>query len=177
MKHWKKSVAAISLFFGLFLYTFISSQPKTGPLDQPAVIVEFLDPSLEQFVPAWKTEVGRRFNNAIVLLVHGGDFVEGEWVVGASIAPHHVTRIQDVVHRYQKLYPKRTMIVLACNTGHLHLGVPGVYYAHSSVWCIPDRGISPDMFKRSGQTLDGKTSSRRQADSDVVGNIFEFTAD
>lgn len=177
MKHFKKSLAMALFIFGMFLYTLIATMPKTGVLDSPSVIVETLDPSLEGFAPLWKVEVGRRFSNAIVLLVHGVDFVQGEWIVGASIAPHHVMRIQDVVKEYQHRYPNRTMIVLACNTGHLHLGIPGVYYSHSSVWCIPDRGLTPDMFKEAGVTLDGEAQSRWQAESDIVGNIFEFTVD
>src|SRR5262245_50681860 len=58
-----------------------SIQPIVAPVQTaatPRVIIETLDHSLLVYEDAWKKEVGRRFSNAAVILVHGGDFVAGE---------------------------------------------------------------------------------------------------
>ena len=136
----------------------------------------------------WRDEIGRRFTNAVGVLVHGGDFVEGQWIVGTHRQPwEHVTPIQTLVRDVQAKYPDRTIVLLACNTGHLPLGIPGVYYASSSVWCVPDRAITPDMFENglAMQKLDKPwcqiivepVKTRWQEDPDAVGNIFEFVTD
>lgn len=187
-------MAAIILFIGLFLGTSISYQPArtVGPQQvQPAVIMEVLDPSLDQFAPMWRTEIGRRFPNAVGVLVHGGDFVENQWIAGVSFTPRHVTPMAEVVRFYQAKHPGRTIVLLACNTGHLKLGIPGVFYAHSSVWCVPDRGITPEMYSNGLATermSDGSRGfefsdptlaqqARWEAEPDIVGNIYEFEAD
>lgn len=158
-------------------------------MGNPRVIVEVLDPSLDQFAPLWEREIARRFDNAVAIFVHGGDFVEGEWIVGTSYAPmRHVTPIRQIVERYRRLYPNRTVVVLACNTGHLPIGIPGVYYARSLVWCVPDRELTHEMFQSAiagRKFLNGAAVNRKfadgmtrwQADPDAVGNIFEFVAD
>lgn len=157
---------------------------------KPQVIVEVMDPSLAVFAPMWQREIGRRFDNAVAILVHGGDFEQGRWIVGAAIGNSrelerkHVTEAAEVVRFYQKCYPGRTIVLLACNTGHLNLGVPGVYYAKSSVWCVPDRELTPNMFMDdiSKQQFDfpndgPSMDSRWQSDPDICGNIFEFVTD
>lgn len=147
----------------------------------PRVIIEVLDTSLEQFAPMWRDEIARRFDSAVGILVHGGELFPTEWGVGTFPKPKH---IQDVVKDVQKRYPGRTVVILACNPGHLKLGIPGVYYAHSSVWCVPDRALSPEMFREekfqmmNGHWLDVKEDlPRSKVEPDVVGNIFEFEAD
>jgi hypothetical protein len=84
-------------------------------------------------------------------------------------------------------YPGRTVVLLACNTGHLKLGIPGVYYAKSSVWCVPDRNVADfielqfhrlGIFDRKAQVVFvPRPKSRWQVEPDLVGNIFEFVAD
>lgn len=156
-----------------------SVQPTKGTtLDQPAVIMEVLDPSLNQYAPLWKAEIARRFPHAVGVLVHGGDFVEGQWIVGTHINyATHVSPVKEVVEHYQKLYPDRTIVLLACNTGHLKLGIPNVYYFKSSVWCIPDRGLNPQDTENADKLMDGTVQSRWEADSDVNGNIYEAVTD
>jgi hypothetical protein len=174
-------------------WTFI--QPLPSQPSQPPVIMEVLDPSLEQYAPMWRDEIGRRFSNAVGVLVHGGDFEDNRWIVGSHRQPwKHVTEITTVVREIQAKYPGRTIVVLACNTGHLHLGVPGVYYATSSVWCVPDRAITPEMFASGLATeklrdpdedpdpvyvpvVVRPEPSRWQQDPEVVGNIWEFITD
>lgn len=115
----------------------VFSYKSAAPSARPNIVMETLDPSLEQYEGMWAREISRRFDNAVGVLVHGGDFVEGQWIVGSHAQPwRHVTPIQEVVKNIQKKYPGRTVVVLACNTGHLKLGIPGVFYAHSSVWCV-----------------------------------------
>lgn len=157
---------------------------------QPSVIMEVVDSSLEPYAPMWQAEIGRRFNNAVGVLVHGGDFEEGRWIVGAHLASHrHVMLTADLVRHYQALYPTRTIVLLACNTGHLNLGIPGVYYSKASVWCIPDRALTPEMLKNgiANRTFDDEDvperessspqQSRWQSDPEVTGNIYEFVSE
>jgi len=89
-----------------------------------------------------------------------------------------------VVLHYQAMFPGRTVVLLACNTGHLKLGIPGVYYAHSSVWCVPDRAYVPGnpddnlMLRDTASwlfpSLADVEKTRWERDPDVVGNIWEF---
>lgn len=154
--------------------------------NQPAVVMEVMDPSLEVFAPMWQAEIGRRFPHAVGVLVHGGDFVRGEWIVGVGIG-HHLMRTDDLVASMKSQYPDRTIVLLACNTGHLQLRDPDVYYASASVWCVPDRALTPEMFQNGLANLkvdsgfdgeDGNRApqkSRWQEDPEVVGNIWEFS--
>lgn len=157
-------------------YITMSLTAPTHQLAQPNVIVEVFDHSLDQFVPMWQKEVGRRFSNAVVVLCHGGDFVRGEWVVGSQPGSGHIEKVDDVLARVKAQYPGRQLVLLACNTGHLMPKTPGVYYATASVWCIPDRAITPELMQNhdSLRTIDGDSHSRWSDDPDVVGNIFEF---
>lgn len=182
----------VLLIVALFTAAFAISVPVNHTLlpppaieltAQPAVIMETLDPSLIQYEDAWRDEIARRFPRAVGLLVHGGDFVAGQWIVGAGYQNwKHVTPTAEVVRHYQTLYPDRTIVLLACNPGHLKLGIPGVYYASSSVWCIPDRSLKPSMFLSSEARATTKgfefflpdTRTRWEIAPDVVGNIFEF---
>lgn len=104
----------------------------------PSVTVEVMDPSLTLYADAWRAEVARRFPDAVVILAHGGNFAGDQWICSALMFGRYST-VQDAVHFEQARYPGRTIVVLCCNPGHLKLGIPGVYYANDSVWCIPDR--------------------------------------
>jgi hypothetical protein len=144
---------------------------------QPAVIMCVLDESLEQFAPAWQTEIARRFPNAVGILCHGGQYELGRWIVKTDSS--HLMTARDLALVYQHLYPGRTIVLLACNPGHLALGIPGVYHFHSSVWCVPDRATGRDD-EADRITLDAPatrpmtpTLTRWQRDPDVEGNIFE----
>jgi hypothetical protein len=147
-------------------------------IEQPAVAMEVLDQSLEPYAAMWQKEIARRFPHAVGILVHGNDFVEGEWTVGANLSDSRVSLTKNVVEHYQKLYPDRTIVLVSCNPGHLKLGIPGVYYAPASVWCVPDREMTAEMYKGEGEgegrlTLDGRWSEA----PDVVGNVYEFVTD
>lgn len=124
------------------------NKPHARTSAQPQVIMISLDISLQSYELRWQKEIERRFSNAVGILVHGTDDVQGEWIVGTAFAPGHKSNIKDIVETYSKIYPDRTIILLACNTGHLKLDMPGVYYATGSVWCVPDRQLrSNDLEK------------------------------
>lgn len=173
----------LRLFFGLFsiaalvfLIVMVFSNEKIS-VDRkgPSVIMEVYDPSLYKFEAAWRDEIDRRFDHAVGILVHGGDFVSGQWIVGASSQPWmHVTEVSKLVEEVKAKYPDRIVVLLACNPGHVHLNIPGVYYALDSVWCLPDRAITPEMFVGSWEPGE---ISRWQSDPNVVGNIYEFVTD
>lgn len=175
------SFVSLSVTF-VAMVTRDASYSNVGQIEQPNVVMEVLDPSLEVYSAMWQKEVGRRFSNAVVILCHGGDFVEGEWIVGSKPGSGHVEHIDQTIARVKALYPGRTVVILACNTGHLKPKIPGVYFAPSSVWCIPDRAITPEMFRNgiAFRTLNdedepaSESQSRWDSDPDVVGNIWEF---
>jgi hypothetical protein len=90
-------LALICLFVCVFTLPKLLPVPGVSPnvqaVAQPRVIMEVLDPSLEQFSTMWRDEIGRRFDNAVGVLCHGGDFVPGEWVAGTSDQPWaHVSK-------------------------------------------------------------------------------------
>jgi hypothetical protein len=187
---------AIVLLVGLAIY-FAPPQPTTHRQPaQPPVVMEVLDPSLEVYAPMWRDEIARRFDNAVGVLVHGGDFVAGSWIAGVSFVPGHVTPMREVVERTQKAHPGRTVVLLACNTGNVKLGIPGVYYSTSSTWCVPDRAITPDMYglpiiKATLTPQDEDEASvipfitifaepeptRWELHPDYCGNVWEFVTD
>lgn len=185
----KKRICLYPFLVLLFLATtavyLFSTPTRIAPVGNPTVVMEVLDPTLEQFAPAWRVEIARRVPNAVGILVHGGAFVQNEWIAGAGYAGH-ITLTTEIVKHYRDVYPDRVLVLLACNPGHLKLGIPGVYYSMSNVWCVPDRGVSPDKAKYSVvnrklgdfefrdlyQLEDGV--SRSQSEPDVVGNIYEF---
>jgi hypothetical protein len=186
-------------FIGVALTATVLPDPTPAPLvlqDHPGVAMEVLDPSLTPFVEMWRKEIARRFpDGAVGLLVHGGDLVQKEWVVGASIVPGHVTPIEEVIDRTRRLYGQRKIIVLACNPGHVRLsGRPGVYFFPGSVWCIPDRAILPEhsqyeVLRRLGEPAPflgeqpeptpivivnaARELTRWESDDTVCGNIWE----
>lgn len=162
----------MSLVALLLLVLVLFPRHSRVEIQAPAVVMEVLDGSLEEYAPLWQAEIARRFPHAVGILVHGGDFVEGEWIVGANLADGRVTPIQDVVEHYRRLYPDRTIVVLACNPGHLKMNIPGVYYATASVWCVPDREMAEPRSENS-LTLDGRWSTA----PDVAGNIYEFVTE
>jgi hypothetical protein len=143
------SILVVSLTLIVFTCVINTGSPKAH---KPSVIMVTLDPSLTQYEAMWKAEIGRRFDNAVGILVHGGDFVEGQWIVGASFTPGHVTLTKDAVEQVMKMYPGRTVVLLACNPGHLNLGIPGVYHSTANVWCVPDRALTPEMFQNGMAT-------------------------
>jgi hypothetical protein len=180
---------AIRLSFLVFIVFAAATCTRPIETSRPAVVMEVLDASLEEYAVMWQAEIGRRFPNAVGIFVHGGDFVEGQWIVGTNLSPHRVSSTVAVVKHYQSLYPDRTIVLLACNTGHLKLGIPGVYYATASVWCVPDRSLTPAMFtsghamRKMDSGYDGDegepadAQSRWQSAPEVVGNIYEFVSE
>lgn len=182
-------LAVYVFFVGLILMLTPHKADPTSPVNPP-VIMEVLDPSLMPFAPAWQTEIGRRFPHAVGILCHGGYFLEGQWIVSGTSYGHLVTA-QEAVWHVQQQYPDRTIVLLACNTDHLKLNLPGVYYAHSSVWCVPDRAVDGSMLDRltidqakggvivnpDADDIVGPQKSRWETDPEVVGNVFEFSTD
>ena len=172
----------ICLYIGAFLFILstlaiiqvtLSPSPKPPPL---AVDVQVLDPSLEGYAAAWRTEVSRRFPDAVVLLMHGGNFVGDQWICTAKSFAMYTT-VPEVIAYEQAKFPGRTIVVLACNPGHIHLhGFPNVYIAYDSVYCVPDRAVG-DNPENALELLDSgydPALSRWSADPNVYGNIYEF---
>jgi hypothetical protein len=152
---------------------------QSNYVETPGVIMEVLDPSLDQFAVAWQREVARRFPSAVAILAHGGDLEQGRWIVKSN--DKHLETADDVAARYQKLYPGRVIVLLCCNPGHIKLHVAGVYHFSSSVWCVPDRDTGKNELSEQID-LDGKhatseVESRWAGSPEDSGNIYEATAE
>ena len=143
------------------------------PEAQPHVVMDVLDPSLDDTGPAWEQEVGRRFSNAVVAVCHGGDvtFDGKHWLCQPWGGPGGLEPIEWLIDREQHLFPGRTLVILCCNPHHdvIH-GHANVFYATGSVWCVPDRAAIDAPAPANRYTLDGRSTN----DPDNVGNIFEF---
>lgn len=191
----------IVITVALALAVFVVHVPVHTPTS--GVVMEVLDPSLQVFAPMWQKEIARRFPDAVGVLCHGGEFVDGQWIVSAKAYGRDLTA-QDIARFAQAHYPGRVIVLLCCNPGHLKLGIPGVYHADDSVWCVPDRALTPEMFREANQKLaqctprcpcahgapastrpseDGPDSDdviqpaqppRWDTDPGVAGNIYEF---
>lgn len=170
---------AVFVVFPLLSLAYALTEQANGKIArtaQPAVVVDVLDPSLEGFAPAWHDEISRRFPiNTVGVLCHGGEFIDGEWIALESRMPEHLIRVTDLVAKEQAKFPGRTIVLLCCNPGHIELHASNVFYAQSSVWCVPDRATGDDPVSNHMKLgFEFVSQTRWQADPDVVGNIFEF---
>lgn len=160
------------------------------PLDR-GVVMDICDPTLEPYGQPWQTEIARRFpSNTVGVLLHGGNFLDGQWIVlSHPESQHPIELIADFIHEEQVHYPGQRLVILACNPGHIALhGFNNVYFSPDLTWCLPDRAIEQDsgldQFKMLGPSIPwvhvGLTTrpvvvhNRWQDDSGPVGNIFEF---
>lgn len=184
-------------------YGYLHCQPRDVYESQlPQVITECLDPSLEDFVPAWRTEIARRWHDpCVVILCHGGEPARGVWAV---MVPGQPETADDLVIEMQRKYPNRILILLACNPGHLALKEHGVFHSISETWCVPDHAVtSMEDISSEDRALMGTPATkpsfppipfpfepaeedepphvsgptRWQAHPDVCGNAFELICD
>jgi hypothetical protein len=138
------------------------------------------DPSMQDYANDWRTEVSRRFDNAVVVLCHGTYTLDDTWYIYDRPGTEHpFDSVQKVVAETKARYPGRVIVLLCCNVSHTSLhGMPGVWYAPAEVWLVPDRSVP--MFDRSAVTLDGPlpedntVTNRSVGAPEAVGNIFEF---
>lgn len=151
----------VGILAGFLGYESIpDSQPVAHRVD---VIV--LDRSLEEYAEAWRTEVARRFPDAVVVFAHGTEFPEKLWICKVPNFGSEAITADQLAQYYKDKFPGRTIVLLACNGGHLHLHVHGVWHATDDVWLIPDRAVPEEQVGRSLK------------DAGAVGSIFEFVED
>lgn len=158
------------------LFLPVSAAKPTPSSLPPMVNVQVLDPSLQKFAEPWRMEVSRRFPDALVILVHGGDLVQGEWLCSSKVFNHYAL-VTDVLRHYRELDPQRTIVFLGCNTGAIHLhGFPNVFYSLAPVWCLPDRAIGQDIGDALLKLDSGfdPAVNRWGLDPLVTGNVFEL---
>lgn len=123
----------------------------------------------EQAVARWTVEVARRFPDAVVVIGHGMVVVEGEWLLVDQV--HHKYRhVEEVVASYQHLYPDRPLVLVCCNSTHIHLHIKGVWYSLQDVDVVPDKNIPEASAEAGGPPPVGYNV-------DSCGNIFEFVED
>lgn len=186
-----KRIIACSVLFLLAAVLFVKIVERDRPAaPPPTVTMEVLDESLQGFANNWRTEVARRFPDAVVVLCHGGTFNEGVWLTKAQDYELPTMDVDQLAQHYRDLFPTRPIVLLCCNPGHLRCHVRGVWHFMDSVFCVPDRATGSGTLN-DRMTLDGpapKTQpsdrrrydeteapvgSRWQSDPEVHGNIFE----
>lgn len=116
----------------------------------------------------WTTETARRFPDAVVIFGHGIAVVDGEWLIEDEVH-HKMWHVEEVVGVYQKIYPDRPIVLICCNSTHLHLHIRGVWYSLQNVDMIPDKNV-PEASVTRGPPPVGYGI-------DSCGNIFEFVED
>jgi hypothetical protein len=188
------SIVCLVLGVGMWFFPLPAS-PTPAPLSPiPATpVVRVMDSSLTPFAAAWQVECERRFPGCLVVLTHGGTFVNGQWflLTAASDPQVEATDAHTILDRLIAQYPNRTICLLACNDASYHLtGYPNVLFSPSEVWCCPDRNVDDPAFADNHLTfrtmdgdddappdgLDGDSppTSRWASAPAVVGNAFEL---
>lgn len=165
----KKVIALGFVVLACLIVGTYAIHPDTVPPPAPRVDVQVMDPTLDVFAEGWRTEVARRFPDAVVALAHGGTFINGEWLTKIGEYNLPAMTVEHLIQHLQASYPNRTIVVLCCNPAHVRLhGYKNVWYATDSVFCVPDRAVG------DRPELDYMTLSRWTTDPGVFGNIFEF---
>lgn len=114
----------------------------------------------------WREETARRFPTALVYASHGAN-CGGKWICQNPDFPDSLEDafyVHDLALSLRQQYPDRVIVLVICNPGHLHVGVPGVFYANDDVL------IDPDLQNHRAWLL-------HILHPGCVGNIFEFHED
>ena len=193
----KYFVTAVLILYCLLLAAMGLSTlllPSAPLAEYPNTTMVVLDPTLAAMAPLWQAEIDRRFHGAVGVICHGGDFVSGQWITSNKNYGHFTTAV-EVAEHFKAAYPGRVIVLLACNTGHVRLGVSGVYYAPSFVWCIPDRNVKSEGDDSDETMTPGPVTkpappqvlirvirippapTRWEQHPDYVGNVFEMICD
>ncbi len=106
--------------------------------------------SLRPSVVPWYIEASRRFDRPVMVVGHGAR-VEGVWCVWPDDATGRPVLVPIpmywVAWRVHRMYPNRTVVIIACNPDRDTLAAPGVYYALGYVCILPLR-LDIDMVTR-----------------------------
>lgn len=144
-------------------YAVNSSRVLEAFTAQPIAAVPRIDTMVltqdlsEEAVAQWKVEVSRRFNDAILVIVHGGD-LRGQWQ--AHVEDFDPMPMTDLIKMVRERHGDRKIVLVSCNPGHYRLpdSVGDVVYATDDVWMMPDSFYS----------------ERQVETPTAVGNIYEF---
>lgn len=115
----------------------------TAPLPQGREVV--LNQNLQWASDAWLREARTRFDDPIVVLVHGGTLA-GEWFAFPDDGPPiHVEAMARLLH---KLYGStRPIVLITCNQDALPLNVPNTFYA---TWVVQNPPAERAIWKFKG---------------------------
>ena len=141
--------------------------PKVAPQD-PAPRIDLVI-AAEHFNPStlyWQQEVGRRYDDAVILFVHGNTGPDGQWWAYPSRDLSPPILMRHMVATVRLRHPGRHIVVVACNPGALRDldHIRGVSYALENVWMIPERNSYFDFDEWD----------RAQGSTGAVGDIFDF---
>ena len=106
----------------------------TGCSLRPAAVI--LSKTPIDVAGLWSSAAGRRIPNALIVVCHGSER-GGVWTAkpDAPLQPLPVAELAGILHAE---HPDRPIVLLICNPAGEPLSVPGVFYARSIVWQVPD---------------------------------------
>lgn len=86
----------------------------------------------------WERELRTRFHQDLVIIyVHGGyDQLRQKWMLVPD-KPMVMVEAEVAVRIIHSIYPGRTVVLAACNPGHVMMYVPNTVYAVDSMWFEP----------------------------------------
>lgn len=134
---------ALLVLAGCGCHTVADRLPKwTAPTSQPVVADRLRYDAITycqniRFSElAWRDLILARFENPVVVIGHGGD-LDGVWHVfpDGGRDPMPVSAVAWAMH---DAFPGRPVVLLICNHEGHDLDTPGVFYARTDVWSIPD---------------------------------------
>jgi len=146
------------------------------PLEAPETQVEPIKPAirlthltgfpmsvdLADMMRLWVREVGTRYDDAFIVMVHGST-VKGEWWASPSLSSK--VPMQVLVDRLRRrIGPDRRIVLVSCNKGGHALIGENVSYATNVVWAVPDSGLFTPI----------RPHVRDELWPDIVGSISEF---
>ena len=134
--------------------------PSPNQIDTKEIATWCGNVDLLSFVNEWVRETARRYDNFILITVHG-EMLHGQFYTFADRGRPEL--IQTVVERIRRRYgDDRRIVLVVCNEAGLVIDFPKVTYARDIVWAQPDSFVSIFLNRR------------RDKDDDNIGDIFEF---
>lgn len=117
---------------------------------------------LGAFTGEWMDEVGRRYSDALVVFVHGDSDPRDQWYYRSRF-DEDGGKVEDMLRALRLSNPNRRIVLVCCNPGGYNVTIPGVTYAASNVWLVPN------SFQSAG-----KNFVRDALAGPATGDIFEF---
>lgn len=88
----------------------------------------------------WVIETQRRYDKFVLVLCHGTELA-GQWYATPDLSPP--LPVRELVRDVRRRFPERRIVLIVCNPGGFILREPGVSFATTLVWTLPDSFVNP----------------------------------